>query len=166
MTETRVLLTGLAFPESPRWRDGRVHVSDWGAGEVHAVAADGSDEIVAKGTAFPMCIDFLPDGRLLVVHGPDLLVRDADGTLAPYADLAPLAEHAYNEIAVDPRGATCSSTTSASTSGRRVPAWLDPACSRPVPTGRGRSPTGSAFPNGMAARGDTLIVAESYAVAG
>ena len=104
MTETHVLLTGLAFPESPRWRDGRAHVSDWGAGEVHAVAADGSDEIVAKGTAFPMCIDFLPDGRMLVVHGPDLLVREADGALAPYADLASLAEHAYNDITVDGHG--------------------------------------------------------------
>ena len=33
---TTVLLSDLAFPESPRWHDGRVYVSDWGAGKVWA----------------------------------------------------------------------------------------------------------------------------------
>lgn len=31
--EPRVLLSGLAFGESPRWHDGLLWVSDWGAGE-------------------------------------------------------------------------------------------------------------------------------------
>jgi hypothetical protein len=30
-SEARVLLSGLAFPESPRWRDGRLWVCNWGA---------------------------------------------------------------------------------------------------------------------------------------
>ena len=30
-SEARVLLSGLAFPESPRWRDGRLWVCNWAA---------------------------------------------------------------------------------------------------------------------------------------
>ena len=33
----RVLLNGLAFPESPRWRDDRLWVCNWGAQQIIAV---------------------------------------------------------------------------------------------------------------------------------
>ena len=160
MTQPRVLLSGLAFPESPRWHDGRIHVSDWGTGEVHAVAPDGSDEIVANGSAFPMCIDFLPDGRMLVVHGPDLLVREHDGTLAPYADLAPLSEHPYNDVTVDPRG-----NVFVNNIGFDFPGGEPRPGNVVVVTqdGRAREASGDLlFPNGMAVRDGVLVVAESY----
>src|SRR4249919_3093088 len=99
MDDTRVLLSGLAFPESPRWHEGRLYVSDWGAGQVHAVWPDGASEVVATGSSFPMCIDFLPDGRLLVVHGTELLVQDA-GVLRPYADLSGVSALGFKDIAV------------------------------------------------------------------
>lgn len=41
MSQTRVLLDGLGFPELTRWRDGRVWVCNWGAGEVLAVTSGG-----------------------------------------------------------------------------------------------------------------------------
>jgi sugar lactone lactonase YvrE len=63
----KLLVDGLAFPESPRWHDGRLIVSDWGAHEVVAVDVAGTSEVVAQAESFPMCIDFLPDGRLLIV---------------------------------------------------------------------------------------------------
>jgi hypothetical protein len=28
-TDLQILISGLAFPESPRWHDGRLWVSDW-----------------------------------------------------------------------------------------------------------------------------------------
>ena len=34
--EVRTLMTGLRFGESPRWHDGRLGFSDWGAQEVVA----------------------------------------------------------------------------------------------------------------------------------
>ena len=37
----RVLLEGIAFPESPRWHDGRLWFSDWLAHEVIALDPDG-----------------------------------------------------------------------------------------------------------------------------
>jgi hypothetical protein len=35
--QPRVLLDGLAMPESPRWHDGRLWFSNWGTREVVAV---------------------------------------------------------------------------------------------------------------------------------
>jgi len=64
-------MTGIVFGESPRWRDGRLWFSDWGTGRVLSVAADGTSAIEAEVDSFPMCIDFLPDGRLLIVSSAD-----------------------------------------------------------------------------------------------
>jgi sugar lactone lactonase YvrE len=36
---TRVLATGIAMGESPRWHDGRLWVCDWLAGEVLTIPA-------------------------------------------------------------------------------------------------------------------------------
>jgi hypothetical protein len=40
--EVTPLMTGLMFGESPRWRDGRFWVSDWGAHEIIAVDLEGN----------------------------------------------------------------------------------------------------------------------------
>jgi hypothetical protein len=75
MPEPLALLTGLAFGESPRWHDGRLWFSNWGAQEVVAVDLEGrSESVVRVPTTIPFCIDWLPDGRLLVVSGREGLV--------------------------------------------------------------------------------------------
>jgi TetR/AcrR family transcriptional repressor of nem operon len=63
----RILADGLLFGESPRWRDGALWVSDWGASEVLRFDAAGRREVIARVASFPMCIEHLPDGRLLIV---------------------------------------------------------------------------------------------------
>src|ERR671930_117541 len=40
--QPRVLLDGLAMPESPRWHDGRLWFSNWGTRQIVAVDPDGS----------------------------------------------------------------------------------------------------------------------------
>src|SRR4051812_35438212 len=107
MTEPRILKDGLVMGESPRWHDARLWVSDWGAREILAIDPGGADEVVvADAPALPFCIDWLPDGRLLVVDGREgrLLRREADRTFATHADLTPLAAPPWNDIAVDGRG--------------------------------------------------------------
>src|SRR2546428_3134090 len=93
--------------ESPRWHENRLWFSDWGAQEIVAVDLDGNREVVVR-TPFglPFCIDWLPDGRLLIVSGREclLLRRELDGSLVSHADLRGLSDKAWNEIVVDGRG--------------------------------------------------------------
>jgi sugar lactone lactonase YvrE len=162
--ELQILMAGLAFPESPRWHDGRLWISDWGAHEVVAVDLDGRIEVVARVPSFPMCIDHLPDGRLLVVSASDrrLLRREPDGSLVTHADLAGLAEHPWNDIVVDGRGNAYVNNIGFDFPGGAFAPGIIALVS---PDGSAlQVADGLAFPNGMVVTPDnaTLIVAESY----
>jgi sugar lactone lactonase YvrE len=162
--ELHVLMSGLVFPESPRWHDDRLVFSDWGAHEVIAVDLEGRSEVIARVPSFPMCIDRLPDGRLLIVSSSDgaLLRKEADGSLVTHADLKGLNEHAWNDIVVDGRGnAYVNNIGFDFPGGEFVPGIIAVA----PPDGSARQVAdGVAFPNGMVVTPDnsTLIVAESY----
>ena len=106
MGAAEVLMEGIVFGESPRWHDGRLWFSDWGANQVIALGTDGSHQVVATVASFPMCIDFLPDGRLLVVDSAQrrLLRREPDGSLVTHADLSEVSTKPWNDIVVDDRG--------------------------------------------------------------
>jgi sugar lactone lactonase YvrE len=161
--EPQILLTDLAFPESPRWHDGRLWVSDWGAGEVIATGLDGRPEVVARASGL-MCIDHLPDGRLLIVASGDrrLVRQEPDGSLVLHADFATLGEHPWNDIVVDGRGnAYVNNIGFDFPEGEFAPGIIALATT----DGSVRQVAeGLAFPNGMAVTPDnaTLIVAESY----
>jgi sugar lactone lactonase YvrE len=91
--------------ECPRWHDGRLWFADWGSQEILAVDLNGKSEVIRRGTfGLPFSIDWLPDGRLLIVSGGLLLRREVDGSLATHADLRGLSKGPFNEIVVDGRG--------------------------------------------------------------
>jgi sugar lactone lactonase YvrE len=162
--EPAVLVEGLAFPESPRWHDGRLWVSDWGAGEVIAVDLEGTSEVIARIPSFPMCIDHLPDGRLLVVSSAEqrLVRQEPDGMLVTHADLSGFGDHPWNDIVIDGRGnAYVNNIGFDFPQGEFAPGFI----ALITPDGAVRQVAdGLAFPNGMAVTpdGQTLIVAESY----
>ncbi len=161
MTEPRVLLRGVVFGESPRWHDGRLWFSDWGAGEVVTVDLAGRREVVLRVPTFPFSLDWLPDGRLLVVSR-GLQRREADGSLVAHADLSGLAA-AWNELVVDGRGNAYVNQAGFDLMGGAEPTSGTIA----VVTADGAArqvADGVWFPNGMAITPDgaTLIVAESY----
>jgi sugar lactone lactonase YvrE len=163
-TDAQVVLADLAFPESPRWHDGRLWVSDWGANEVLTLDREGRTKVVARVESFPMCIDHLPDGRLLIVSSGDrrLLRQEADGSLVTHAELGALGAHPWNDIVVDGRGnAYVNNIGFDFPEGEFAPGIV--ALATPDGTVR-QVADGLAFPNGMAVTPDnaTLIVAESY----
>jgi len=147
-----VLLEGLGIPESLRWHDGRLWFCDWGAAEVRALDGAGGSKLEASvPTGLPISIDWLPDGRLLVVAGREarLLRRESDGALVTHGDLRSI-DPLFNELVVDVRGN----------------AYINGASVALVtPDGAVKREAGDlAFGNGMAitADGSTLIVAESH----
>jgi sugar lactone lactonase YvrE len=163
----KTLMTGIAFGESPRWHDGRLWFSDWGVGEVIALGIEGNHEVMASlgHPAFPMCIDFLEDGRLLVVDAGErkLLRQEPDGSLASHADLSAAAPLGCNEIVRDGRG-----NIYLNEAGFEFPGGeFKPGTILLLkPDGESRTVgEGVAFPNGMAITPDNsiLICAESYA---
>src|SRR4051812_35220631 len=105
MGDVRVVLEGLGFPESTRWHDGRAWLCNWGSGEVLAVGADAQREVIARvaPSTLPFSVDWLPDGRLLIVDGPRqrLLALEGDGRLATVAELGRLGAGPFNELVVD-----------------------------------------------------------------
>lgn len=109
----RTLVSGRGLVESPRWHGDRLYFSDWSAGEVLAVDLGGHSEVIARVKSLPLCTDWLPDDRLVIVSSPDgrLLRREPDGSLVTHADLG---RPGWNDIVADGRGGL---------SGRRV--WAD-----------------------------------------
>ena len=164
MPGPRTLLDGIAFGESPRWHDDRLWFSDWGTQEVLALDLLGESEVIVGVPSSPFSIDWLPDGRLLIVSGPEgaLLCREPDGTLVTHADLSGLSDHPWNEMVVDGRAnAYINNIGFAFPAGEFAPGTV----ALLTPNGSVRQVAdGVAFPNGMAVTPDnsTLIVAESY----
>jgi sugar lactone lactonase YvrE len=167
LPEPQVLMEGIVFGEQPRWHMGRLWFSDWGPPEVIAVDLGGKHEVMLEAPSFPCCVDWLPDGRLLIVSAREgrLLRQEADGSLVTHGDLGRVSDPpAGNELVVDGRG-------NAYVNG----GGFDLMAGEPFAPGIVALVTtegsahevadGLAFPNGMLVTPDntTLIVAESYA---
>jgi sugar lactone lactonase YvrE len=163
MAELRTLVTGLVVGESPRWHDGRLWYANWGAQEIRTVDDSGSGEVIARAPKpAGYCIDWLPDGALIVTGEDSLLRRAADGSFTTHADLSALGE-GWNEVTVDGRGNIYVNSV-----GFRFgqedfrPGTI--AVVRPDGTAT-QVADNIAFPNGMVITPDnsTLVVAESWA---
>lgn len=165
MSQARVVVDGRGLVEAPRWHAGRLVFSDWSAGEVLGYdPASGDLGVVARAASFPLCTDWLPDGRLIAVTSPPGLLLasapDDPSTLSPYADLSSVAEGIWNDVIVDGRG-------NAYVNGGGIegaPGFV----ALVTPDGVARQVAhGLAFPNGMAITPDgrILLVADSWAQA-
>jgi sugar lactone lactonase YvrE len=160
----QTLATGLAFGEGPRWRNGRLYVSDMHARRVIAVDLDGGVEVVAEVPRKPSGLGFLPDGRMLIASMEDrtVLRREPGGTLVPHADLNALAPWHINDMLVDAEGRAWVGNFGFDLHGGG--AVCDTVLIAVEPDGTSRvAAEGLGFPNGMALTpdGGTLIVAET-----
>ncbi len=165
-----MVIAGLGLLESPRWKDGRLWVSDWTAGLIRAIDLTGAVDVILEHRSLPMCFDFLPglppnDG-LVLTSSSALLRFSGHGPLIRYADLSALSPYGCNDIVIDGRKNAYVNNVNfdfaaGPPAGDRAPGFVALA----TPGGRARVVADDlAFPNGMAVTADnaTLIVAESY----
>lgn len=112
MTNESVITTvvdGRAFLECPRWRGGRIWVSDLYAHEVLSIGADNEVRVEATMSDQPSGLGWLPDERLLIVSMVDGLVMVRDNandpvSLSVHADISHLATGKLNDMTVDENG--------------------------------------------------------------
>ena len=114
--QSKVLLDGLVFPESPRWHDGRLWFSDIQAHRVISVGLNGDSQIVGEFDDEPSGLGFLSDGSLLVVlRVQRQLVCLEANRMRAYANLReysgpavgtgpPPSDYLLNDMVVDARG--------------------------------------------------------------
>jgi sugar lactone lactonase YvrE len=164
MADLDVLNDELTIGEGLRWHDDRLYLSDWGANRVLALDESGRSEVILELPGFPFAVDWLPDGRMLVISGHDrrVLRRERDGSITNLVDLRPVCDYAWSEIVVDGRGnAYVNEAGFEFPGGEFAPGTI----ALLTPGGSPRQVAdGVAFPNGMAVTPDnsTLICAESY----
>jgi len=151
----QILITDLGYGESPRWHDGKLWFCNWTMQEIVAIDTDGKIETIIKlpFTSFPFSIDWLRDGRLIIISASDqpLLRMEPDGSLVPHADLSSLNVKTWNEIAIDSRG--------------NIYINGEDSIALVTPDGSVKKVADSiSFPNGMIVTNDnsTLVIAESH----
>ena len=165
----RVLLDGLAMPESPRWHDGRLWFSNWGTKRIVAVDLDGNSEVVGEGAdGLGWATNWLADGRLLIT-GPELIRVEPDGSRVRHADLSHISPFGWSEMTVDGRGNVYVNAINFDFAEFEEVLGSGKAPGKialVTPDGEVREVASElAFPNGMVITPDnkTLVVAESFA---
>ncbi|AXK34777.1 gluconolactonase [Streptomyces armeniacus] len=160
-----VVLDGLSFLECPRWRAGRLWVSDFYTNRVLAADGRGHTEVMAEVPGQPSGLGFLPDGRALIVSMRDrrILVRDAAGHLSEHADLSGEVPSLLNDMVVDERGRAYVGNFGFDLMGGE--ALRPTTITRVDPDGTVRPVADElSFPNGMVILpGGVLVVAETFA---
>jgi sugar lactone lactonase YvrE len=162
---TELLAQGMAFPEGPRWHDGRLYLVDHLLGHVYLLGDSGLETLVEL-SAGASGMGWTPAGDHLIVSMHDRrIVRFVDGELVETTALGEMVPGPLNEMVVGPRGdAFVGNFGSELSAGEPL-----------TPTVLVRvEPDGSAwvaaddlvFPNGMVISedGGTLIVAETFAL--
>lgn len=162
----KVLVDGLAFPEGPRWHEGRLWFSDMHSQVVQNVDLEGNVETICEVAESPSGLGWLPDGRLLVVSMQDrrLLRLDSEG-LVEVADLSAQATFHCNDMVVDAQGNAYVGNFGCDIHTQPVE-FKEAVLVRVAPDGEQRVvATDLAFPNGavITPDGHQLIIAETFA---
>lgn len=100
------LADGFVFLEGPRWHAGQLWLSDMRGETVYTLSETGKRRAVARFPHYPSGINFLPDGRVVIVSMQDrkLMLVDADGKLSEYADLSTMVSNDINDSVCDAAG--------------------------------------------------------------
>lgn len=167
MTETFVgseLCCDLVFPEDPRWREGRLWISDMEDQCIKHFDLQGREQVVMRWNHYPSGLGWLPDGDLVFVSVQEqkLYRLDSSGQTHLHADLAGIAISYINDMVVDGSGRCYVGSMGFNVWGDETPQ----AGTLVIVEPDGQVGLGAAdmlFPNGtvITPDGRTLIVAES-----
>jgi len=164
MSAPTLLMDGILLGECPRWHDGRLWVADWVGQKLLTLDSGGKRTVEAEIASLPFSFDWLPDGRMLLVHSADndLKLRRPDGSFERFADLSNLSGRGCNEIVIRPDGLIYVNNVDFDFPGGEFrPGFI----ALVGPDGSSRKVAeGLAFPNGMTILpdGKTLVCAESF----
>ncbi|HJQ45714.1 MAG TPA: SMP-30/gluconolactonase/LRE family protein, partial [Amycolatopsis sp.] len=167
------LLTGLGFPECPRWHRGRLWVSDMMTKQVLEISGEGTVSVFADLPNRPGGTGFLADGSMYVVSMQDcrLLRYDSAGH-TEVADVAGLSDGWLNDLVVDGRGRAYLGDTKGSRNSDGTVTVTEASAAAPtriIAVLPGQSPrvvaTGMEVANGLVVTPDerTLVVSETVA---
>lgn len=159
------LADDFVFLEGPRWHGGQLWLSDMWAHTVYTLSESGKRTKVATMPERPSGINFLPDGRVVIVSMADrrLKLVAPDGALSTYADLSGLVEHDINDTVCDRDG-----NIYVGNFGYDLLNHAEPKTAELImvtPTGQCKVVAdGLEFPNGavITPDGGTLIIAETF----
>jgi len=158
------VIDGYTYLECPRWRDGRLWLSDFYTHTVIAVTPQGKVEEIVRVPRQPSGLGWLPDGTLLVVSMRDRkLLRLEHGELVEHADLSALTGGHVNDMVVDSDGRAYVGNFGFDLMGGA--AFRATTIVRVDPDGTASiAADGLLFPNGsvITQDGSTLIVDESF----
>jgi len=161
--DVQVVADGMAFPENPRWRDGRLYFSDHLLARINVVE-DGRVAQLIEVPGQPAGMGWTPAGEHLVASMNDRrIVRVRDGELVEWAQLGALAPGPLNDMVVGPGGRAYVGSFGSDLMGGEpitptVLVRVDPDGAAVV------AAEDLAFPNGTAITSDgrTLVIAETY----
>jgi sugar lactone lactonase YvrE len=103
--QTKMLIDGFVFLEGPRWREGRLWLSDMWDYAVYRLEGDGRWEMMCKVPQRPSGLGFLRDGTPVVASmGDRKLMKIVGSSLVEYADLNGVANGDVNDLVVDSEG--------------------------------------------------------------
>ncbi len=163
--QAQVIAHGLAFPEGPRWHDGRFWFTDQHAHKVLSMDTDGALTTIAETEDRPGGLGWLPNGDLLcVLMTTRRIVRIVDGQTRPYADLSHHVPWHCNDMVVDAMGRVYAGNFGYDVDGG---APKSPTALLLIHPDGSIEPLaeGLTFPNGSAITpdGGTLVVGETFA---
>jgi sugar lactone lactonase YvrE len=171
ITQNRIKeqLSGLQFPEGPRWRDGALWFSDMRERTVNVFTPGAGRQVLLTLDDTPSGLGFMPDGSVLIVSMMKRrLMRLRDGKLDLHADLADFPGDFLNDMVVDDVGRAYVGSRSRQLSPAiHYSAPGGPDCVIAVePDGRASiAADGLCAPNGtvISPDGRTLVIGETYA---
>lgn len=103
--EPQLVADGFYFLEGPRWRDGKLYVSDFYGHAVYTIGPSGDVGTVCAVPNQPSGLGFTPAGDLLVVSMLDRRVlRVRNGQSEVFADVGAFATGPANDMLVDAQG--------------------------------------------------------------